>query len=128
MSSKPEPTDPKAQLALCGSSGTAGGSPPTSALLEGTFYVEARQSHRPRCLKASRRSAEPTVHPQSCSLRQEVDRLMQDHNPGSSHLWPLHPKAAKRPVSPEGTVLEEGGSAFTLSPTGSRKALKWTVC
>lgn len=59
------------------------------------------QGHRPAGQKASRSSAQPPVHNQTWSLRQEVDRLMQDHNTGSSHRSSLQPKAVKDPVSPK---------------------------
>lgn len=59
------------------------------------------QGRRPTGQKASRSSAEPPVHMQTWSLRQEVDRLMQEHNTDSSHPSSLQPKAVKHPVSPK---------------------------
>lgn len=47
------------------------------------------------CLKASGSSAEPPTW----SLRQEVDRLIEDHSTGSSHRWSLDPKPDKHGVS-----------------------------
>lgn len=78
-------------------------------MLEGTFCLETCPDLQPKllfqsdplaCLKASRSSEEPPILDQTWSVRQEVDRLMQDHNTGSSHPSSLDPKADKHPVSP----------------------------
>lgn len=89
-----------------------------SQILEGTFYLETgsglqpklpAQSHPLTCLKDSWSSEEPPIHQQTWSIRQEVDRLMQDHNTGSFQPSSLDPKADKNPVSP--TVCVYGGEA-----------------
>lgn len=94
---------------LCDSSGAQLEEKKRSQILEGTFYLETGsglqpkllgQSHPLTCLKDSRSSEEPPVHQQTWSIRQEVDRLMQDQNTGSSQPSSLDPKADKNPVSP----------------------------
>lgn len=86
--------------------------------MEGTYYLETGSGLQPKllgqsrpltCLKDSSSSEEPPVHQQTWSIRQEVDRLMQDHNTGSSQPSSLDLKDDKNPVSP--TVCVYGGEA-----------------
>lgn len=103
---------------LCDSSGEQLEEKKRSQILEGTFYLETGSGLQPKLLgqshpltisKDSRSSEENPIHQQTWSIGQEVDRLMQDHNAGSSQLLSLDPKADKNPVSP--TVCVYGGEA-----------------
>lgn len=100
---------------FCDSSGAQLEEEKKSQILEGTFYLETGsglqpkllgQSHPLTCLIDSRSSP---IHQQTWNIRQEVDRLMQDHNTGSSQPSSRDPKADKNPVSP--TVSIYGGEA-----------------
>eukprot|EP00066_Takifugu_rubripes_P014210 XP_011603476.1 PREDICTED: centrosomal protein of 162 kDa isoform X1 [Takifugu rubripes] len=95
-----------------------------SQILEGTFLLETGSGLQPKllgqsrpltCLKDSRSSEEPPVHQQTWSIRQEVDRLMQDHNTGSSQPSSLDPKADKNPChSKNPSVASLGGRVSTI--------------
>lgn len=96
MSSQTHTSETTCEFALCDSSA---GSPP---VLGGTFNLEAGSPlpgpRNPLTRGDASSSAEPPIHQQPWSLRQEVDRLMRGHSTGPTPLGPLHPRAERPPV------------------------------
>lgn len=96
MSPQTHRDETRCEFAVCDSSC---GSPP---VLGGTFSLEAGSllpgARNPLTRGDASSWAEPPVHQQPWSLRQEVDWLMQGHSTGPAPLGPLHPRAERPPV------------------------------